>query len=186
MTLVPGDPLAHRALESLLVAEANVRRRLSLDLEREGLSSTGLLRARRAGDRGRRARAAHAAPPAADVEGERDGGRRHARRARPRVAAPARERPPRRRRVAACPRAARSSIASSRSTPSASARAFAVLDEDEKRQLASICRKLAPARPPPDRTLRQCGPHVPHSPPGRSQRVVSRSRAGDPRALARA
>ena len=41
MTLVPGDPLAHRALESLLVAEANVRRRLSLDLEREGLSSTG-------------------------------------------------------------------------------------------------------------------------------------------------
>jgi MarR family transcriptional regulator, 2-MHQ and catechol-resistance regulon repressor len=41
MTLTPGDPLAHRALESLLVAEANVRRRLSLDLEREGLSSTG-------------------------------------------------------------------------------------------------------------------------------------------------
>jgi MarR family 2-MHQ and catechol resistance regulon transcriptional repressor len=41
MTLIPGDPLAHRALESLLVAEANVRRRLSLDLEREGLSSTG-------------------------------------------------------------------------------------------------------------------------------------------------
>ena len=41
MTLVPGDPLAHRARESLLVAEANVRRRLSLDLEREGLSSTG-------------------------------------------------------------------------------------------------------------------------------------------------
>lgn len=41
MTLVPGDPLAHRALESLLVAEASVRRRLSHDLEREGLSSTG-------------------------------------------------------------------------------------------------------------------------------------------------
>jgi MarR family 2-MHQ and catechol resistance regulon transcriptional repressor len=40
-TLVPGDPLAHRALESLLRAEANVRRRLSADLEREGLSATG-------------------------------------------------------------------------------------------------------------------------------------------------
>ena len=41
MTLVPGDPLAHRALESLLRAEASVRRRLSADLEREGLSATG-------------------------------------------------------------------------------------------------------------------------------------------------
>jgi len=41
MPLVPGDPLAHRALESLLRAEANVRRRLSADLEREGLSATG-------------------------------------------------------------------------------------------------------------------------------------------------
>ena len=39
--LVPGDPLAHRALESLLHAEAQVRRRLSADLEREGLSTTG-------------------------------------------------------------------------------------------------------------------------------------------------
>ena len=37
MTLVPGDPLAHRALESLLRAEASVRRRLSADLEREGV-----------------------------------------------------------------------------------------------------------------------------------------------------
>ncbi len=41
MTLIPGDPLAHRALESLLRAEANVRRRLSGDLAREGLSDTG-------------------------------------------------------------------------------------------------------------------------------------------------
>lgn len=40
-TLVPGDPLAHRALENLLRAEAHVRRRLSADLEREGLSATG-------------------------------------------------------------------------------------------------------------------------------------------------
>ena len=39
--LVPGDPLAHRALDSLLRAEASVRRRLSADLEREGLSASG-------------------------------------------------------------------------------------------------------------------------------------------------
>jgi MarR family 2-MHQ and catechol resistance regulon transcriptional repressor len=41
MTLHPVDPLAHRALESLIRAEAQVRRRLSADLEREGLSATG-------------------------------------------------------------------------------------------------------------------------------------------------
>src|SRR4051812_29179162 len=41
MTLVPGDLLAHRALDSLLRAEATVRRRLSADLEREGISATG-------------------------------------------------------------------------------------------------------------------------------------------------
>jgi MarR family transcriptional regulator, 2-MHQ and catechol-resistance regulon repressor len=41
MPLVPGDPLAHRALDSLLRAEASVRRRLSADLEREGLSASG-------------------------------------------------------------------------------------------------------------------------------------------------
>ncbi len=39
--LVVGDPLAHRALDSLLRAEAAVRRRLSADLEREGLSASG-------------------------------------------------------------------------------------------------------------------------------------------------
>src|SRR3954463_11445994 len=39
--LVPGDALAHRALDNLLRAEAHVRRRLSADLEREGLSATG-------------------------------------------------------------------------------------------------------------------------------------------------
>jgi MarR family transcriptional regulator, 2-MHQ and catechol-resistance regulon repressor len=41
MTLVPGDPLAHRALDSLLRAESSVRRRLSADLERAGLSASG-------------------------------------------------------------------------------------------------------------------------------------------------
>jgi DNA-binding MarR family transcriptional regulator len=36
-----GDPLAHRALEALVRAEARVRRALSGDLEREGLSAAG-------------------------------------------------------------------------------------------------------------------------------------------------
>ncbi len=36
-----ADPLAHRALDGLLRAEAAVRRRLSADLEREGLSGSG-------------------------------------------------------------------------------------------------------------------------------------------------
>jgi len=41
MRLVVDDPLAHQALHGLLRAEAAVRRRLSSDLEREGLSATG-------------------------------------------------------------------------------------------------------------------------------------------------
>src|SRR3954453_15256739 len=41
MTLVVDDPLAHRALDGLLRAEAGGRRRLPGDLEREGLSAAG-------------------------------------------------------------------------------------------------------------------------------------------------
>jgi MarR family 2-MHQ and catechol resistance regulon transcriptional repressor len=41
MPLLTGDLLAHRALESLQLAEASVRRRLAADLEREGLSHSG-------------------------------------------------------------------------------------------------------------------------------------------------
>lgn len=41
MQLVADDPLALEALDGLLRAEAAVRRRLSFDLEREGLSATG-------------------------------------------------------------------------------------------------------------------------------------------------
>ena len=41
MRLVVDDPLAHRALDGLLRAEVAVRRRLSADLEREGLSAAG-------------------------------------------------------------------------------------------------------------------------------------------------
>ena len=36
-----GDPLAHRALQALLRAEATVRRRLATELEREGVSAAG-------------------------------------------------------------------------------------------------------------------------------------------------
>src|ERR687893_1567071 len=36
-----GDPLAHRALQALLRAEASVRRSLATELEREGVSAAG-------------------------------------------------------------------------------------------------------------------------------------------------
>jgi MarR family transcriptional regulator, 2-MHQ and catechol-resistance regulon repressor len=39
--LRPIDPLAHRALEALVRAEANLTRRLAADLERIGVSATG-------------------------------------------------------------------------------------------------------------------------------------------------
>jgi MarR family 2-MHQ and catechol resistance regulon transcriptional repressor len=41
MRLAVDDPLAHRALDGLVRAEAAVRRRLTADLEREGLSAAG-------------------------------------------------------------------------------------------------------------------------------------------------
>ena len=41
MLLELGDPLAHRALQSLLRAEAAVLRRLAAELEREGVSAAG-------------------------------------------------------------------------------------------------------------------------------------------------
>ena len=41
MPLELGDPLAHRALQSLVRAESAVRRRLAAELEREGVSAAG-------------------------------------------------------------------------------------------------------------------------------------------------
>src|SRR5947209_14080701 len=41
MALHPHDPLAHRALESLLRAETSMRRRLAGELAREGVSASG-------------------------------------------------------------------------------------------------------------------------------------------------
>ena len=142
MPLVPGDPLAHRALDSLLHAEASVRRRLILDLECEGLLATWfsvLVVLTIAGGelelRVLRARLRTSKANATEVVTTLEG--------RGLV---------RRRRLASDRRAASVAITSrgaeivDRLFPEHServAQAFAVLDEAEKRSLASICRKLA-------------------------------------------
>jgi MarR family transcriptional regulator, 2-MHQ and catechol-resistance regulon repressor len=142
MTLVPGDPLAHRALESLLRAEASVRRRLSADLEREGLSASGFsvlvvlttaggmleLRALR-----RRLRTSKANATEVVTTLETRG-------------LVVRTRLAHDRRAAAVTLTARGQEIIDRLFPEHSdrvQRAFAVLDEYEKRSLAEICRKLA-------------------------------------------
>jgi MarR family 2-MHQ and catechol resistance regulon transcriptional repressor len=142
MSLVPGDPLAHRALDSLLRAEASVRRRLSAELEREGLSASGFsvlvvlttaggaleLRVLR---RRLQTSKANATEVVTTLEGRGLVVRRrleHDRRAA----------------TVALTAPGRSLV--DRLFPEHSARvqtAFAVLDEAEKRSLASICRKLA-------------------------------------------
>jgi MarR family transcriptional regulator, 2-MHQ and catechol-resistance regulon repressor len=142
MTLVPGDPLAHRALESLLRAEASVRRRLSADLEREGLSATGFsvmvvlttaggeleLRALRHRLRTSKANATEVVDT---LEGR---------------GLVARRRLPSDRRMAAVALTARGEELVDRLFPEHARRvegAFAVLEEHEKRTLADLCRKLA-------------------------------------------
>jgi MarR family 2-MHQ and catechol resistance regulon transcriptional repressor len=142
MTLVPGDPLAHRALESLLRAEASVRRTLTADLARSRLSAAGFsvlvvlataggelqLRALR---RRLRTSKANASEVVTTLE------------ARGLVT---------RARLADDRRAASVALTASgrdlvdRLFPEHTQRvalAFAVLDESEKRSLAQICRKLA-------------------------------------------
>ena len=142
MSLVPGDPLAHRALESLLRAEASVRRRLSSDLEREGVSASGFsvlvvlavaggeleLRALRLRLRTSKANATEVVTTLEQrglvVRRRMEHDRRAASVA---LTAPGRE-------------------IVDRVFPEHTERvqaAFAVLDEQEKRSLAEICRKLA-------------------------------------------
>jgi MarR family 2-MHQ and catechol resistance regulon transcriptional repressor len=142
MTLVPGDPLAHRALDSLLRAEASVRRRLSADLEREGLSASGfsvLVVLTTAGGRlelrtlRRRLQTskANATEVVTTLEGR---------------GMVVRSRLPHDRRAAAVALTARGQDVVERLFPEHTDRvrlAFAVLDEEEKRSLAEICRKLA-------------------------------------------
>ena len=142
MTLVPGDPLAHRALDSLLRAEASVRRRLSADIGREGLSASGFsvlvvltiaggeleLRALR---RRLRTSKANATEVVTTLE------------ARGLVS---RTRLLHDKRAAAVTLTALGQELVDRLFPEHTERvrtAFAVLDEAEKRQLADICRKLA-------------------------------------------
>ena len=142
MSLVPGDLLAHRALDSLLRAEASVRRRLSADLEREGLSATGFsvlvvlttaggeleLRALRARLRTSKANATEVVTTL-----EQRGLVR-------------RRRLPADRRTAAVLLTAAGAEVVDRLFPEHTQRVaatFSVLDETEKRHLAEICRKLA-------------------------------------------
>jgi MarR family transcriptional regulator, 2-MHQ and catechol-resistance regulon repressor len=142
MTLVPGDPLAHRALESLLRAEASVRRRLSADLEREGLSASGFsvlvvlttaggelpLRALR-----HRLRTSKANATEVVTTLEHRG-------------LVLRRRLPEDRRAATVALTAAGAAVVDRLFPEHTARvqhAFAVLDDNEKRLLAEVCRKLA-------------------------------------------
>jgi MarR family 2-MHQ and catechol resistance regulon transcriptional repressor len=143
-TLVPGDPLAHRALDSLLRAAATVRRRRTAELVREGGSATGvsvLVVLTTAGGelelRTLRARLRTSKANATEVVTTLE--------ARGLVT---------RRRMASDRRAATIAVTPAgealveRLFPGHTRRvavAFAVLDEGEKRSLASICRKLAAA-----------------------------------------
>jgi MarR family 2-MHQ and catechol resistance regulon transcriptional repressor len=142
MTLVPGDPLAHRALEWLLHAESSVRRRLAAELEREGLSASGFsvlvvlttaggeleLRALR-----RRLRTSKANATEVVTTLEQRG-------------LVTRRRLERDRRTALVALTERGRALTDRLFPEHTLRveqAFAVLDESEKRFLAEVCRKLA-------------------------------------------
>lgn len=142
MSLMPGDPLAHRALESLIRAEAQVRRRLSADLEREGLSATGfsvLVVLTTAGGelelRALRTRLRTSKANATEVVSTLE--------ARGLVL---RRRLPQDRRAASVLLTPGGREVVDRLFPEHTERvsaAFSVLDEHEKRSLAEICRKLA-------------------------------------------
>jgi MarR family transcriptional regulator, 2-MHQ and catechol-resistance regulon repressor len=140
--LLPGDPLAHRALDSLMRAEASVRRRLTADLEREGLSGSGFsvlvvlataggeleLRAIRRRLRTSKANATEIVTTLA---------------ARGLVV---RARVPHDRRAVSIALTPRGRELVDRLFPEHTERVaatFAVLDEEEKRSLAALCRKLA-------------------------------------------
>ena len=138
----PADHLAQDALESLLLAEASVRRRLAADLEREGLSSSGFsvlmvlsssggeleLRALRSRLRTSKANATEVVTTL-ETRGMVQ-----------------RFRLPHDRRAASVRLTAQGRELIDRLVPEHTRRvtdAFAMLDEAEKRTLADICRKLA-------------------------------------------
>lgn len=142
MALSPQDPLAHRALESLLRAETAVRRRLAGELAREGVSASGfamlVVLVTAGGElqlRALRRRLGSSKANATEVLGTLE--------ARGLVV---RRRTSRDRRAAMITLTARGRDVVDRLFPEHSERvrdAFAVLDEHEKRSLAAICRKLA-------------------------------------------
>lgn len=137
-----GDPLAHRALEALVSAEARVRRSLAAELEREGLSAAGftaLVLLTTAGGRlelktlRRRLRwsKANATEVTATLEAR---------------GLLARRRLPDDRRVVVLELTLAGAEIVERVFPGHTERVsstFATLDEQEKRSLAALCRKLA-------------------------------------------
>jgi DNA-binding MarR family transcriptional regulator len=137
-----GDPLAHRALEALVSAEARVRRSLAAELEREGLSAAGftaLVLLTTAGGRlelktlRRRLRwgKANATEVTATLEAR---------------GLLARRRLPDDRRVVVLELTLAGAEVVERVFPGHTERVsstFATLDEQEKRSLAALCRKLA-------------------------------------------
>lgn len=142
MTLEVGDPLAHRALQALLRAETSVRRALAADLEAAGVSAAGfsalvvLTTARGTLElRTLRRRLGWSKANATEVTLTLEGRGLVSRRrlAHDRRAA-----------VVELTPAGRDLV--QRLFPGHADRvssAFAALDEDEKRSLADICRKLA-------------------------------------------
>jgi MarR family transcriptional regulator, 2-MHQ and catechol-resistance regulon repressor len=137
-----GDPLAHRALQALLRAEAAVRRRLAAELERDGVSAAGfsaLVVLTTAGGslelKTLRRRLGWSKANATEVTATLSSRGLVARR---RVA--------RDRRAVAIELTAAGSDLVERLFPGHADRvsaAFGALDEGEKRSLAEICRKLA-------------------------------------------
>jgi MarR family transcriptional regulator, 2-MHQ and catechol-resistance regulon repressor len=137
-----GDSLAHRALEALVRAESSVRRTLAADLERHGLSAAGfsaLVVLTTAGGelelRTLRRRLGWSKANATEVTAalERQG-------------LVLRRRLVNDRRAMAVGISGEGAELVQRVFPTHADRvsaAFAKLDEDEKRSLASICRKLA-------------------------------------------
>jgi MarR family 2-MHQ and catechol resistance regulon transcriptional repressor len=137
-----GDPLAHRALQALLRAEATVRRTLAAELERAGVSAAGfsvLVVLTTAGGslelRALRRRLGWSKANATEVVDTLEARRLVARR-----------RLVRDRRAAAVDLTADGFGLVDRLFPDHADRvsqAFGALDEGEKRSLAELCRKLA-------------------------------------------
>jgi MarR family 2-MHQ and catechol resistance regulon transcriptional repressor len=142
MSLEVVDPLAHRALQALMRAEASVRRTLAAELEREGVSAAGfsaLVVLTTAGGslelRALRRRLGWAKANATEVTTTLE--------VRGLIR---RRRLESDRRAAALDLTAEGRALVERLFPAHADRVsttFARLDEDEKRRLADLCRKLA-------------------------------------------